>query len=145
VSDRHTSEERRSMGVRRQANHLAVTARRRFRVDEIEISRLPAKTVTVVHDLCRHLHSGVIKEDHELSEGTKEFDVSKRYFEVARIRSARTRYSSASFGSCCSGWRWRSMTSWSARAAGPVKRRASACRRQLSIADWASAAMASLA
>ncbi len=57
-------EEERAVRLRFQAHHLAARLRRGLLMDVLEVRRLPAQARTVVHDLGRHLHRGVVEEDH---------------------------------------------------------------------------------
>src|SRR5262249_25683598 len=45
-------------------HHLAAGSGRCAPVDVMEVRGLPAETRTLVNDLGRHLHRGVVKEDH---------------------------------------------------------------------------------
>ena len=65
--DRQKVKEKRPVGLRLQADHLAAALRRGLGVDVVEIGGLPAEARTVVHDLRGHLHRRVVEEDHRLS------------------------------------------------------------------------------
>ena len=57
-------EEERAVRLGLEAHHLAARARGGLAVDPLEVRGLPAEAGTVVHDLGRHLHRGVVHEDH---------------------------------------------------------------------------------
>jgi hypothetical protein len=62
--ERQQVEEEGAVGLGLQADHLAARARCCLLVDELEVGGLPTQARTVVHDLGRHLHRGVVQEDH---------------------------------------------------------------------------------
>ena len=145
--DRQEVEEERAVGLRLEADHLAAALRRGLGVDVVEIGGLPAEARTVVNDLRGHLHRRVIEEDHSdrapIERGSM---VAPATLQPQRMRAAQKSVDLCKFRRVAQARaRCRSRTSASPRAAGPVKRRASVCAAQLSIAERASAAMSSRA
>ena len=62
--EREEVEEEGAVGLRLQAHHVPARARGGAGVDPRQVRGLPAQARTVVHDLGRHLHRGVVQEDH---------------------------------------------------------------------------------
>ena len=60
-------EEERPVRLGLERNHLAARTGRRPAVDVVEVGGLSAQTGAVVHDLGRHLHRGVVEENHAAS------------------------------------------------------------------------------